>query len=374
MDRDIDAYLRKFYYDVKSPASYSGPAKLWKYIKSRSDKPAELNFKKLQKWINSQLTHNIHKQPVYRFPREHIISPYPDYQWESDLIDVNSLKKYNSNFSYIILFIDIFSRYAWGTALKKKTGEEVKQAIASVFASGRSCSVLRTDLGKEYCNSTVQQFLKKHNVTHILAYSEHKACFSERLNRTIQQKLYKYLYEHQTYRYVDVLDDVIQSYNSTVHSSIGMAPKDVNDENAYELYEKIYMPILEKNGGKSPQYKFSVGEHVRLSHQKRPFKRSYNEQYTEEIFKIYARIPSHPPRYKLQDMKDREIKGSFYEEEMQHADYDSTTQFKIAKVHKNRKKKINGVTNVLISWVGYSSDFDSYVPLSDIKDYSGKKS
>ena len=373
MEEEIDKYLRKFYYDAKAPASFSGATKLWQYVKKRDDKPKGLTFKKIKKWYELQLTHVIHKQPVTKFPREKIIMPYMDHQWDSDLIAINNLRKYNSNYSYIIVFIDLFSRFAWATPLKQKTGGEVKQAIEKVFASGRKCEVLRSDAGKEYCNRIVEKFLKEENVHHIVAFSQHKASYAERFNLTIQQKLYKYLYEHQTYRYVDILQDVVDSYNATSHSSIGMAPKDVNEQNEYELYEKVYMPILIEREGKPPQYKFSVGEYVRLSYQKWAFKRSYKQQYTEEIFQISARIPSHPPRYKLQDTNGKIIKGSFYEQEMQKANVDNTTLFKIAKVHRNKKKKINGITYFLVSWAGYSREFDSYVSQSEIKSYTGIK-
>jgi hypothetical protein len=182
--------------------------------------------------------------------------------------------------------------------------------------------------------------------------------------------LYRYFYEHQTLRYVDVLQDIVSSYNATKHSTIDMAPQDVSEDNAYQLYERVYMPMLEKSGGRRPTYKFSVGDTVRLTYQRHHFQRGYKEHYTEEVFKVAVRIPSQPPRYKLVDLMGEEIKGSFYEAEMQKVSTTRDTEYKIDRVIS--KKKINGVQHALVSWYGYPAKFQSYVPVSELKDYAGR--
>ena len=196
-----------------------------------------------------------------------------------------------------------------------------------------------------------------------------KASYAERINRSLQERLYKYMYEHQTLRYVDILPDIINSYNSTIHSTTGMAPKDV--ANSHALYEKVYMPLVLKQA-RPPKFKYSVDDAVRISYERMPFTRGYDQHYSEEIYKIQYRIPSKPPRYRLTDLNGEEIKGSFYEEELQKADISPDTVFKISKVHKNRKKKIQGKIHYLVSWLGYPRSMDSYVSAKEIKDYKGK--
>ena len=146
--QDIEDYLTKIYYTLKSPASYTGAYKLWRYIKDREDKPKDLKYKNVKNWLATQVTHNIHTQSKTRFKRQPIIVPYPDYQYDADLIVAPELKKYNSGYSYILLIIDLFSRYAWGRALKKKTGDEVKNALQKIFEQDhRKPYILRTDRG-----------------------------------------------------------------------------------------------------------------------------------------------------------------------------------------------------------------------------------
>jgi len=57
-----------------------------------------------------------------------------------------------------------------------------------------------------------------------------KAAVAQRFNRTLKEKMYRCFTAKHTRRYVDVLQDLVNSYNHTYHSSssIGMAPADVS--------------------------------------------------------------------------------------------------------------------------------------------------
>jgi hypothetical protein len=152
-----------------------------------------------------------------------------------------------------------------------------------------------------------------------------------------------------------------------------MAPAEVNENNAERLYERVYITILNKNAATQTVYVFEIGDLVRLSHQNTPFRRGYNEQFTEELFRVCNKIPSHPPRYKVQDLADQIIKGSFYKEELQKVNVTDPEdiQFKIERVIST--KTVNGQRLSLVKWYGYADSFNSYVPVSEIKQYSGKQ-
>jgi hypothetical protein len=200
--------------------------------------------------------------------------------------------------------------------LKSKRAAEVANMFENVISQGRKCEIIRTDQGKEFTGTAFQELLKKEGISHMRAYGVHKANYAERVNRTIEDRLYKYFYEKQTFKYIDILDDIIWSYNHTKHSSIGIAPAEVNSGNINDIYQRVYVPELNKRAQHQPHHSFNVGDLVRLSHTNGPFDRGYQEHWTEELFKVYQSLPSHPPRYKVQDLADEHIKGSFYEEEL----------------------------------------------------------
>lgn len=131
--------------------------------------------------------------------------------------------------------------------------------------------------------------LISHKIDHINAYGLHKASYCNRLNRKLEKRLYEYFYENQTFKYTDILNDIVKSYNNTQHSAIHMAPAKVNENNSESVYECVYILILKENAA---IYAYEIGDLVRLSHQNTPFRRGYNESLTEELFRVCNKIPS----------------------------------------------------------------------------------
>ena len=124
---------------------------------------------------------------------------------------------------------------------------------------------------------------------------------------------------------------------------------------------------------KSVKFSFEIGDLVRLSRANTPFKKSYQENFTEEIFKIHTRIPSHPPRYKVKDLTDEIVKGSYNEPELQKVHIIGSLEdieYKIDKIVAT--KTIGGKKYSLIKWYGYSDKFNSYIPTTKVKNYKGK--
>ena len=90
------------------------------------------------------------------------------------------------------------------------------------------------------------------------------------------------------------------------------------------------------------------------------FDKGYTPNWTEEMFTVDKIEYTNPVIYKLKDLNNEEIKGSFYEPELLKAEQDV---FRIDKVVKRDYKK----KKALIKWKGYSADFNSWIPIKDIK-------
>ena len=110
------------------------------------------------------------------------------------------------------------------------------------------------------------------------------------------------------------------------------------------------------------KFKFLVSDHVRLSLRKRLFKKGYKMNWTEEIFLITRQLSKTPVVYTVQDLLERPIKGTFYEEELQRVK--RADIFRIEKRTKNKKKEY------LVRWSGYGPDFDSWIQSSDVEPIS----
>ena len=358
-----DEFLSALYYDPLNPAGYVGLDKLWNVVKS--DNPHNLSKKYVRDWLNEQDSYKRHKPPPLNFPRERIVMSYMDQQWDADIMDMSKFSKFNNGYKYIAVFIDIFSRYAWVEIMKTKKPTEMVNVMKNVFSEGRKPEYLRTDKGSEYTGIAIKTYMRSKQIKHFTTVNVIHASYAERFIRTLKGKLYRYFTKQNTYKYINILQDLVDSYLDTVHNTTGYKPSSINHENEQEIYEKLYLPVQLKIEAKQIKYKYSVGDYVHLSVERRTFHKGYKDSYTQEIFVISRRIRSDPPRYKVKDLLDEEIEGTCYEAELQPTKYSDDMVFPIEKVLYYVTK--NKVRMAKVRWQGYPPKFDSLVPVSDME-------
>ena len=360
----MDEYLTSIYYDPKHPGSYAGPSKLHRVTKDAGKK---ITLNQIREWLKGQETYTLHRRVRRKFPRNKVIVDGIDDQWDVDLMDVTNLSKYNDGVRFVLVAIDIFSRYTWLRPLKSKQGHKVVEAFQSIFAEGRKPSKIRTDKGTEFTNHLVQKYLKEEDVIHFVTHNEVKANYAERVIKTLKGRIFKYFTKKQTYQYMDHLQDFVTSYNHTYHRSIKMKPVDVSRENESALWTMQYEPYRKKkNKEKNPRFKFAVGDTVRISHLRSTFTREYEEKWTEEIFIVVKRYGREGlPIYKLMDYLNETVQGTFYEQELQAVKEPET--YKIEKILKT--KKVKGKKQHLVRWVGWASKYDSWIDGDALESY-----
>ena len=107
-------------------------------------------------------------------------------------------------------------------------------------------------------------------------HNEGKSVIAEKFIRTLTSKIVKYMTATSKNVYIDKLEDIVNKYNNTYHTSIKMKPVDVKD-NAYIDFKK-------EVNDKDP--KFKVGDYVRISKYKNIFAKGYTPNWSEEMFMI----------------------------------------------------------------------------------------
>ena len=266
---------------------------------------------------------------------------------------MTAFKDYNNGYTFLLLVIDTFSKYGYLIPLKNKKGETVADALKDIFKK-RKPGKLWTDKGKEFYNKNVKDLVELYSTE-----NEEKSSIAERWVRTIKEKMWKYFTDNNTYKYIDVLPDLVEDYNNTVHSSTKFTPKEASKKkNELTVWRNLY-PDRYKKYNITP--KFSVGDEVRITKKKKVFEKGYTTRWTEEIFTITEIQNTNPVTYKLADLQGEEIKGTFYEPELQKTEQQI---FRIEKVIKKDKNKS------LVKWKGYSDKFNSWVNNKDLIDLS----
>ena len=354
----MEEALREIYYDPSHPAGYSGVDKLHNAVKKRFP-----NVKKteVKKWLTKQDTYTLHKKSRRRYPRNRVFVSGIDDQWQADLVDLSAYAQYNKGFKWLLTCIDIFSKSAWAIPLKNKSGSTLLNAFQTLFKdSGRLPRNLQTDKGSEFYNRLVKTFLKEKGVHLFSTENETKASVVERFNRTLKTKMWRYFTANSTYKYMDVLPSLLESYNTTHHRTIDRAPDEVNEKNELEVWKTMYGKSKKKQKKRRSKHMKS-GDMVRLSMVTRPFRKGYLPRWTEEVFLIDKVIHRTPIVYAVKDLEGEAIAGTFYGEELQKIESkDSETLYKIEKIIRSRKRK-DGTKEYLVKWYGYPSKFNSWV-------------
>ena len=298
----------------------------------------------------STLAEKLHKPVKRKFRKRRVMVNGIDKIWAADLADMKAFEKDNDGYTFLLLVIDIFSKYGWIVPLKNKKGVNVAKALENIFQE-RKPEKLWTDKGAEFYNKDVKTLLDIYSTE-----NEEKSSIVERWIRTMKEKMWKYFTDNNTYRYIDVLPDLVKDYNNTVHTSIKMTPIEASKKkNELTARRNLYPNRYKTHNLRAP--KFSVGDEVRITKKKKVFEKGYTTRWTEEIFTIKKIQNTDPITYKLEDLQGEEIKGSFYEQELQ-----KTAQqiYRIEKIIKKEKGKS------LVKWKGYSDKFNSWVDNKDL--------
>lgn len=295
------------------------------------------------------LTKELHKPARKKFQTRRTITLGINDLWQADLADMQKLSKQNSGMKYILTVIDTFSKVGYGEPIKTKGMSDVTEAFAKILKKAKaSPKNLQTDQGLEFFNKLFKALCDKNGINHYYTYSDKKAAICERFNRTIKEKIWRHFTEKNTLNWTSVLDKILKEYNERKHRTIGMRPIDVSASNEDLVRERL---ATSKTSIKKP--KFEVGNYVRVSRVKNIFEKGYVGNWSEEIFQIKKIKNTVPTTYLLEDLQGEEIKGSFYEKELQKTklkDY-----FRIDKVIRKKGNQI------LVAWKGYPEKFNSWI-------------
>ena len=162
--------------------------------------------------------------------------------------------------------------------LKNKTGTEVAGALQKVFKE-RKPEKLWVDKGKELYNKHVRQLVDLYSTE-----NDEKSSVVERRNRTMKEIMFKYFTANSTTKYIDIVDEFVNRYNITVHSSIKMTPTEASKrENENQVWRNLYGDYSPPER-KAP--KFLIDDNVRITKKKGIFDKGYTPNWTEEIFTV----------------------------------------------------------------------------------------
>ena len=268
--------LKEIYYNPTT--GLISAAKLYHKVKNQG-----ITLKQVKDFIKSQeigqLYKPVTKEKVY-FP---ISSHKPYEHLQIDLLDLSNISSTNSNFKYLLVSLDIFTRMAFVVPIKFKNAPSVAEGMEKIIKFFKP-EIITSDNGKEFLNSELKDIYKRNHVEHRLVDVNQHASLGvvDRFCRTLRGLINKYCTSHKTTKYIDVLDDLIKNYNSTYHSTIKCAPKDA-DKHIEEINN-----IMIKKYSKAKQNEtiFNIGDKVRHMINLSIFEKQGQSKWSQDTFTV----------------------------------------------------------------------------------------
>ena len=126
------------------------------------------------------------------------------------------------------------------------------------------------------------------------SYSDLKAVFIERFNRTLLHKINKPMFINGDGNWAKFLNDAVVTYNNNKNTKINMTSVDASNSP-----DKVKYIISTSSKVKS---KLKVGDYVRNAVKRNISSKGYTSNWNREIFKIIEVLITQPPTYKIEDV------------------------------------------------------------------------
>lgn len=355
--------IKRAYVTPGHPLAFASPKIIHKALKGR------IPYSKIYKILSHLDAYTLHKQTRRPLTNTYyILRPHELYQM--DLVEVRKISKENDGVNYLLCIIEVFSRKLFVYALVNKKGETVEKALIE-WLSKRNlpkrkilCGV---DMGNEFLNIRVKTLLKNHNITLYVDHGNHKGAYIERAQKTLQKMIFQYLSHFEKMRYVDVLQDIVSTYNNRGHKSLNYnSPNFAEKKENEDFIRGIHMFRYSKKAMKRRKPKYKIGQMVRirtLATKPSSSSRSYAESFHGEFYtidKVNSRMAI--PMYILKSMNTGEIiPQGFYEGELQVVRGDVWKVEKILKTrYKNKKKQY------FIKWLHFDKSHSTWEDAKNI--------
>jgi len=355
MNQNKNKLLSSLYYNFDNETAFMSRNKIFKKAKSL-DKT--INRQYVNEWFQKQYAPAIHK-PSKKIKTSKTFVKAPFDQFQIDLADFSNISQHNDNFKHLLVCIDVFTRFVWVVPLKSKQGINVSNALETIVKKKTPIRI-QSDHGTEFYNKNVYRIFTKYKINHFSTTDFTVKCaLVERVIRTLKERLWKYFSAQNTYKYLDIIQNLVKSYNNSVHSATGYKPSQIlTSEDKIRIKQKLY-----KNKKTFKGFHYKIGDHCRITVERTQFKKGYHQNFSKEIFIVFSRKKrGNIDVYFLKDLNNTKLKGFFYKEELQKVQLPDT--YRVEQIIKKQKRKKKNF--YLVKWEGYPNTFNSWVAEKDL--------
>ena len=150
---------------------------------------------------------------------------------------MDKLASQNKGVKYLLVAVDVFSRFVRIETMKTKYAKDTLQAFKKMISPKNTPEKLWVDKGTEY-GGTFKKFCKEKSIEVYSTMSETKAAFAERAIQSLKDNIYRYIEDHGE-KLINKLSQFVSTMNCRINRSIGKSPRDVKNTDFLSiLYNK----------------------------------------------------------------------------------------------------------------------------------------
>jgi len=295
--------LRKIYYDPKL-----GLLSKTKFKAKVRQMHPEIKAKDVDAFVSKQQLQQVNQKSKFKGYFK-IVAPPRHFQ--VDIFFLSAYKRNNNNTSMFMIFIDILSRKMFVYPIKSRTQETVVETLKKFKGDVEEVDGLEGD--DEFSAAKVVKFCEENDILlrTDLAKDDHinkgnKLGIVDVATKTIKRYIRNYMLAHDTTRFINKLQELVDNYNTTPHSSLkNRTPADVYDDR--DAQKEIFFNHQRHNERLEARIDLDVGDYVRKRVDKGRFDKE-NMQFSKEIY-VISDIDGH--KYKIMDADEKVLSRKF---------------------------------------------------------------
>jgi hypothetical protein len=236
----------------------------------------------VSEWMSKQQSVQMNNNKIQKKEFKPIYSETP-YSFQLDLTFLPRYKKQNDGYYVLFTAININSRYAYAYFSKDKKMDTILNFLKDMEKK-TVINNLTMDEGTEFTNNEFQNFCKDNEIKlYFVKDDSHKLGILNRFHRTLKDKLTKYFSAHNTTKWIDVIDTIVNNYNHTINRGIGTEP--------YKVNTFIENNIIQKAKNKTEEIEnneevINIGDYCRVKLIKTTFGDKLQSKFSSELYKI----------------------------------------------------------------------------------------
>ena len=195
-----------------------------KFFAYLQEKYIGISKRETMEFLRSVEERQIHLKPVKGFVSRTrpILTNSPKKYLQIDLADFRTTSWHNGGYKFLLVVIDIFSKYVMVSKLKRKTPIEIREAIKRhLHREHFKPKIIQSDNGGEFQGEfsvwCKENFIQQR---HSLSHTPQSQGIVERTIGTLKRRM-------RTKKWTEEIDDVVRIYNNSIHSTTKTKPLDL---------------------------------------------------------------------------------------------------------------------------------------------------